>query len=343
MDPMAQQRLGRTDVTVPACGFGCAPLGNLFEHYQDTEADATITAAYEAGIRYFDTSPWYGRGLSELRLGASLRQQPRADFLVSTKVGRVLTSPADFDAFARKERAWEHGLPFEHHHDYSYDGVMRSYEDSLQRLGLNRVDLLIVHDLDEVNLGSERSVDAHLSQLVTGGHRALTDLKASGRIGAIGVGVNRVGTIPRFLDALEVDFFLVATPYTLAEQPALDHEFPLCAEHGASIIIGAVFASGILATGAVPGARYNYAEPTLEQAERIRRIEGVCASYEVPLPAAALQFPLHHPIVASIIPGAVHPSHVTTNLQHLRQDIPTGLWADLKDQGLLREDAPTPS
>lgn len=343
MDPTAHRRLGRSEVTLPVCGFGGAPLGNLFEHYSDSDADATISAAYDGGIRYFDTSPWYGRGLSELRFGTNLRRRPRGEFLISTKVGRVLSAPADIDAFARSERAWEHGLPFEHHHDYSYDGVMRSYEDSLQRLGLNRVDLLIVHDLDRGNLGSERSVEAHFSQLVTGGYRALVDLKASGRIGAIGVGVNHVGTIARFLDALEIDVFLVASPYTLVEQPVLDHELPLCAEHGASIIIGTVFASGILATGAVPGARYNYAEPTPEQAERVRRIEAVCTSYEVPLPAAALQFPLHHPLVASIIPGAVQPSHVTANLENLRRDIPTDLWDDLKHQGLLREDAPTPS
>lgn len=343
MDPTTRRPLGRTDVTVPLCGFGGAPLGNLFEHYTDDDADATISAAYEAGIRLFDTSPWYGRGLSELRFGASLRRQPRADFLVSTKVGRILSAPADVDAFARSSRAWEHGLPFEHHHDYSYDGIMRSYEDSLQRLGLNRVDLLIVHDLDEGNLGSQRSVEAHFSQLVTGGYRALADLRASGKIGAIGVGVNTVGTIPRFLDALDIDFFLVASPYTLVEQPVLDHEFPLCAEHGASVIIGAVFASGILATGPVPGARYNYAEPTAEQAERVRRIQEVCTSYDVPLPAAALQFPLHHPVVASIIPGAVEPAHIASNLDNLRREIPTAMWDELKQQGLLREDAPTPA
>jgi D-threo-aldose 1-dehydrogenase len=219
---------------------------------------------------------------------------------------------------------------------------MRSYEDSLQRLGMNRIDMLLIHDLDLANMGSEALLAAHLDQLATGGMRALRELKAHGLIGAIGAGVNRLGTIPRFLDLLDLDFFLVALPYTLAEQPVLDEEFPLCEKRGVGLIIGGVFASGILATGVVPGARYNYHEPSPAEAEHVRRIEAVCARYEVPLAAAALQFPLHHPLVASVIPGALHPSQVGRNIESMRHPIPDALWAELKEEGLLRADAPTP-
>jgi len=342
MDPFKQRQLGRTSVFLPQFGFGGAGLGNLFEEVAETAADDTLTAAWETGVRYYDTSPWYGRGLSEHRFGRALYCRPRDEFIVSTKVGRLFSAPRDIAAFAAGERPWSHGLHFAHRHDYTYEGVMRSFEDSLQRLRLNRVDLLIIHDLDALVLGSERLVDAHLTQLATGGIAALQDLKAAGRIKAIGAGVNRPGTIPRFLDMLDLDFFLVALPYTLADQPVLDAEFPLCEARGVGVIIGAVFASGILATGPVAGAYYNYREPTAEEADRIRRIEAVCLKFETPLAAAALQFTLHHPAVASIIPGAIHPSQVRKNIALFRHETPDELWAELKRQGLLRPDAPTP-
>jgi D-threo-aldose 1-dehydrogenase len=342
MDPFALRRLGRTDLRLPQLGFGGAPFGNLFTLVSDDEAEATLQAGWDAGLRYFDTSPWYGRGLSEHRIGRFLRRQARGEFWLTTKVGRVFTAPADPDAFAASQRDWPNGLHFEHRHDYSYDGVMRSYEDSLQRLGLNRVDALLIHDLDLANLGSEVLISAHLAQLATGGMRALQELKADGRIGAIGAGVNRIGTIPRFLELLDLDFFLVALPYTLAEQPVLDHEFPLCEKRGVGVVIGGVFASGILATGVVPGATYNYHPPTPAEAEHVRGIEAVCARHGVPLAAAALQFPLHHPLVASVIPGGFRPDHVTRNIASMQHEIPDVLWAELKHEGLLRVDAPTP-
>ncbi len=342
MDPFKTRQLGRTSVHLPQFGFGGAGLGSLFDDIEETTADDTMAAAWDQGIRYYDTSPWYGRGLSEHRLGRALFRRPRDEFILSTKVGRLFSAPHDIAAFAASERAWRHGLPFEHRHDYTYEGVMRSFEDSLQRLRLNRIDLLIIHDLDLLVLGSERLVDAHLAQLATGGILALQDLKASGRIKAIGAGVNRIGTIPQFLDVLDLDFFLVATPYTLAEQPVLDLELPLCEARGVGVIIGSVLASGILATGAVPGAKLNYRDPTDEEADRIQRIEAVCRKYDTPLAAAALQFTLHHPAVASIIPGAIHPSQVQRNIALFRHETPVEMWAELKDQGLLRADAPTP-
>lgn len=336
------RRLGGSDVTVPVLGLGGAPLGNHFQDIADDQAERTLAAAWTDGVRFYDTSPWYGRGLSEHRLGRFLYRQPAADVLLSTKVGRLLRPPADRASFLTSDRAWVTGLPFQHHHDYSYDGVMRSYEDSLQRLGMDRVDILVVHDLDVSTLGSQALVDAHLTQFATGGFRALQDLKAAGRIRAIGAGVNHAGTIPRFLDLADLDFFLLALTYTLADQSALDVDLPLCERSGAGVVIGGVFASGILVTGPAPGVRYNYRDPTPEQADRVRRIQAVCANHGVPLATAALHFPLHHPQVASVLPGAVHPDQVRANVASLRAEVPAALWHQLKHEGLVREDAPTP-
>ena len=251
MDPFALKRLGRTQLQLPALGMGGASLGNIFGGIDDQQADATMEAAWDAGIRFYDTSPWYGRGLSELRVGRGLYRRPREQVILSTKVGRVFRSPADPAAFAATPRSWEHGLHFEHQHDYSYEGVMRSYEDSLLRLGMNRIDMLVIHDLDIGNLGSEERVGAHLQQLATGGIRALEDLKKAGLIKAYGAGVNTLGTIPRFLDVVDLDFFLVALPYTLAEQPVLDREFPLLEQCGIGVVIGGLLGGllGILAAG----------------------------------------------------------------------------------------------
>jgi len=342
MDPFQLRKLGNSRIQLPQLGFGGAPIGNLFGAVSDAECEATLNAAWAAGVRFYDTSPFYGRTLSEHRIGQVLRRQKRDEVILSTKVGRLFWPPADPEEFARRERNWPHGLHFDYRHDYTYAGVMRSYEDSLQRLGMNRIDLLIIHDLDFISLGFEPLVTAHLANLATGGINALNDLKGRGLIGAIGAGVNRLGTIPRFLDLVDLDFFLVASPYTLAEQPALDAEFPLCERRGVGIVIGQVFASGILATGPVPGARYNYREPTAEEAERVGRIEAVCTQHGVPLAAAALQFPLHHPLVASVIPGAFQPDQVTRNIRHLQHEIPQTLWAELKHQKLIHADAPTP-
>ena len=343
MDPFSVKPLGRTSISLPRLGFGGAGIGNLLNIVvSEAEAQATVEAAWTAGFRYYDTSPWYGRGLSEKRIGSVLHARDRRALILSTKVGRVLRAPADPQAFNNSQRDWARGLQFEHHFDYSYDGVMRSYEDSLQRLGMNRVDLLIIHDLDRANFGSDARVQAHLAQLTTGGMRALIELKSAGVIKAIGAGVNRIGTIPQFLEHLDLDFFLVASPYTLAEQPALDVEFPLCAERGVGIIVGTPLASGILATGPVSGATYNYRQPSDEERSRVGSMEQVCLSFGVPLAAAALQFPLHHPLVASVIPGAVAPQHATRNVETMCTEIPDALWAALKDEGLLRPDAPTP-
>jgi len=195
---------------LPRLGFGAAPLGNLYDVISEAQAEATLAAAWTGGIRYFDTSPWYGRGLSERRLGSFLHHQPPTERIVTTKVGRLFFAPDDPAAFADSERSWAKGLHFDHRYDFSYDAIMRSYEDSLQRLGLNRVDALIIHDLDLAHLGSERQVTKYLDELSAGGFRALEELKSAGLIAAIGAGINHLGTIPAFLDRFHLDFFLVA-------------------------------------------------------------------------------------------------------------------------------------
>ena len=306
----------------------------------DAEAEATLLAAWNAGVRYYDTAPWYGRGQSEHRIGRHLYHRPRSEAIVSTKVGRVLRAPANPATFDRG--MWAGGLSFDIRWDYSYDGIMRAYEDSLQRLGMNTIDILIIHDLDFWHHRTEPLVSAYFAQLATSGYRALSDLKAHGLIGAIGAGINELGMIPRFLDLFDLDFFMLALRYTLGEQETLDKELPLCVARGVGIVIAGVFSSGLYATGPIERAKYNYADATPDQIDRARKIETICKRHGVPLAAAALQFPLHHPAVTSVIPGGFRPEHVIANVDHFRREIPPALWAELKHGGLLRKDAPTP-
>ncbi|OLC52829.1 MAG: pyridoxal 4-dehydrogenase [Chloroflexi bacterium 13_1_40CM_4_68_4] len=341
MNPAEPRSLGRTGVRLTQMGFGGASIGELFVRVPEEDALSCLRAAWDAGIRYFDTAPWYGRGLSELRTGAGLRDRPRAEYVLSTKVGRWLRAPADPARFSTAP--WTGGVTFEVVFDYSYEGIMRAYEQSQLRLGLTRYDLAIIHDLDLLYHAPEQKLATYFEQLATSGFRALAELKTAGLIRGIGAGINALGLIPRFLELFDMDFFLVAMPYTLLHQEVLEVEFPRCVERGVGFVIGAVFSSGILATGAAPGAHYNYAPAPPDILERVRRIEAVCARHGVPLAAAALQFPLGHPSVASVIPGASRPDQVRRNVAGFRQPIPQALWAELKAEGLLRQDAPVPT
>ena len=340
MDPVARRSLGRTGVELTQLGLGGAGLGDLFDIVDDADAAATLKAAWDAGIRYYDTSPWYGRGQSEHRFGRALYRRPRADYVLSTKVGRLFRAVHDAEHF--EHGFWRGGLTFQHRFDYSYDGVMRSFEDSLQRLGLPRIDLLLIHDLDHGHHGSDASVTAYLTELHNGGWRALAKLKDAGLIRGIGAGINERDMIPRLLNLFDLDFLLVAMPYTLLDTEVLNSEFALCVARGVGLVIGAPFASGILATGAVHGAHYRYVEATPEVMAKVKQIEAVCERHATPLSAAALQFPLGLPSVASVIPGALLPEHVTRNVAAFRHAIPAALWAELKYEGVLREDAPVP-
>jgi D-threo-aldose 1-dehydrogenase len=338
-DPGATRRLGRTDVQLTQLGFGSGGLGELFVRIPEAQARATVEAAWEAGVRYFDTAPYYGYGLAEHRVGGVLRELPRDEFVVSTKIGRLLRAPGRGRPWTRD--AWAGGLPFGHVFDYGYDAVVRSFEDSLQRLGLDRVDLLLIHDLDAGTHGVDR-VAPHLAELEGGGWRALSALRDEGVVRGIGAGINEAAMIGPLLERFELDLLIVAMPYTLLDTDVLDHELPLCVERGVGIVIGAPYASGILAVGAVPGARYGYEDASPEILARVARIEELCRRHGISLRAASLQFPLAHPAVASVIPGAIAPNEPTENAAALRERVPPAFWEELKASGLLRADAPTP-
>ncbi len=339
MDPGERRRIGGSNVQVTCFGFGGAPLGERFVRVSNAAADAIIEEAYASGINYFDTAPQYGQGKSEARLGRVLQTKPRESYVLSTKVGHLYEPPADPATFAAQLKG--NGLHFAAHSDYTRSGVMRSYEHSLLRLGLNRVDMLVIHDLDTSHHGSRDKVDRHFRELLEGGGwNALRELRRRGEIRAIGCGINQLGEIPEILNNCDVDFFLVAMPYTLLDQSALDRELPLCQERGVSIVIGAVFASGILATGATGDASYGYGPAPSAIKVKVRAIERVCAEHGIPLQAAALQFPMLHPAVAAIIPGAHDPAIIHRNLENFQRPIPPKLWRDLKAEGLIRPDAP---
>jgi D-threo-aldose 1-dehydrogenase len=338
MDPFLRRHVGKTRLKLPQLGMGGASLGDMRQSIPEAQATATLEAAHAAGVGYFDTSPWYGNGKSELRFGHVLRTKPRGSFVLSTKVGRVHSRPADPDNY--KHPAWVGGLPFEPRFDYTRDGVLKSYEMSLARLGLNRVEALLIHDLDPRFHRSEEGVASRMRELDPGGgYRALVDLKAQGEIEAVGAGINLVGMIPRFLERFPLDFFLVAMPYTLLDQQGLD-ELHLCAENGISVVIGAPYASGILARGAGPGATYRYAPAEPDVVAKVERVAAVCRRHDVPLAAAALQFSLGHPAVVSVIPGPITPEEMRQNLAWLNRKIPGTLWTDLKKEGLIVSDAP---
>jgi D-threo-aldose 1-dehydrogenase len=340
MEPIERRTLGRTNVEVTKLGLGGAGIGDLTETLDEEMAQSILHAAWDGGIRYYDTSPFYGHGKSEHRVGHFLRQKPRDEFVVSTKVGRIFQAAPD--PARRKPSSFVGALPFNFYVDYSYDGIMRSFEDSLQRLGLPSIDLLLIHDLDFWFFKTEPLVTAYLTQLATSGWRALEALRHSGVIKGVGAGINELGMMPRFLDLVDLDFFLVALSYNLLDQSVLDEELPRCAEAGVGIIGGAIFASGILAAGPVEGVTYKYDPATPEILEKTRRIQAICERHDTPLAAAAMQFPLAHPLFAAIIPGAIRPAHVESNLKYLRHPIPAQLWAELKAEGLLPSHALTP-
>ena len=341
--PLPKRALGRrTGVMISELGLGTAPLGETFDVIEEDEARALLAAAWDGGVRYLDTSPWYGKGQAEHRLGRALYRRPRDEYVISSKIGRVLRRPSKPGPFQR-DSDWIGGLEFAHDMDYSYDGVMRSFEDSLQRLGVNRIDVLLIHDLDTWHFKSEAKVAPYWNQLATSGWRALERLRDEGVIKGIGAGFNTMGTIPKYLDFFDMDFFLIAMRYTLLEQDVLDAEFPACEKRGVGIVIGGTYNSGILATGAVPHARYNYAPAGPEVLARVAKMEAACKRHRVPLAAAALQFPLGHPIVASVIPGAIARREVEQNIASFEHPIPADLWAELKHERLIRADAPTPA
>jgi D-threo-aldose 1-dehydrogenase len=333
-----QRRFGRTDLIVTDMGFGAAPIGNFLKVIPEDVSDAMVQCAWAAGIRYFDTAPLYGHGLSELRLGHSLRWRPRDEFVVSSKVGRLLhAAPRASIDFA----PWVDAGAFTLRFDYSYDGTMRSLEDTLQRMAIEWIDIAFIHDCDVFTHGPEQQ-KIYFKQAMEGSYKALLKLREEGVVKAIGVGVNEWQVCHEALKQGDFDGFLLAGRYTLLEQDSLDEFLPLCEKRKAAVVIGGGLNSGILATGAVPGAKYNYAPAPQPILERVRKIEAICAQHKVPLPAAALQFLLAHPAIASHVPGTRTVQQMEQNIAWVSHQIPAAFWQDLKLSGLLRQDAPTP-
>ncbi|MGF7148022.1 D-threo-aldose 1-dehydrogenase [Sphingomonas zeicaulis] len=325
-------------------GFGAGGIGNLYRAVSDADAEAVVTAAWDAGIRYFDTAPHYGFGHSEKRLGAALAKlDPQQSAMISTKIGRRLDPVAPGTDLSEPRQAFVSPEPYESVFDYSYDAVMRSYESSLKRLQRSRIDILYAHDI-----GSFAHGDQHASLFRTfldGGYRAMRELRDGGAVSAIGLGVNEVAVCEEMLEHGDLDIILLAGRYSLLDQSPLASLFPLCEARGVRLVIGGAYNSGILATGVRSGrvANFDYGPPPAEIVEHVGRIEDLCARFGVSLRAAALQFPLAHPVVDSVIPGMARPSQVADALAMLEEAIPQTFWAALIAEGLLPAEAPVPA
>ncbi|PZA06076.1 MULTISPECIES: aldo/keto reductase [unclassified Meiothermus] len=316
-------------------GLGVGTLGSLFQPVSDEAAQAVLEAAWEGGIRYYDAAPWYGFGLAEERLGHFLAG--RIGYVVSTKVGRLLRAgapphPSQFDA--RGEPVFKTPSRLNVVYDYTYDGFMRSLEESLGRLGLDRVDILLIHDPDVAGLS--------VREVMEGGYKALFELREQGVVRAIGAGMNQWEMLLEFAREGDFDLFLLAGRYTLLEQESLREFLPLCVKKGIGVVIGGVYNSGLLANPR-PGAHYNYAEVPTHVLQRALRIQAVCHRHGVPLKAAAIQFPLGHPAVVSVLTAGRTPEQLEENLSMFQIPIPQDLWAELKAEGLLAEAAPVPT
>ena len=334
-----QSKVGQTNLFLDDLGFGCASVGNLYKMISDSNASAILDAAIESGFSYFDTAPHYGQGLSERRVGNALRGLQGQGFVLSSKVGRKLI-PAGY----RSERHGFHSsMPFDIEYDYSYDGVMRSFEDSMQRLGLDRIDILYMHDIGELTHGEANK--KHFPIAMQGGYKALDELRSQGLISAIGLGVNEYQVCEQAMEYGQWDCFLLAGRYTLLEQKSLDSFLPKCLSHGASIVIGGPYNSGILATGIKhqKNVTYDYGPAPKEVIDKVRAIEELCELYNVPLAAAALQFPLAHPAVISVIPGIGSLARVTHTKTLMQTHIPNDFWLELKERGLVNAQAPLPN
>ena len=325
LNPTERVKLGRTPLEVTRLGFGTAPLGGLFQALSDEDAHDVVEAAWSAGIRFFDTAPQYGNGLAEQRLGAVLGAKPRDEFVLATKVGRLLKAgaPKESDSFPGAP-------PLNPVFDFSYDGVMRSVEESITRLGIDRIDVLHIHDPDE-----------HFAEALSGAYPALDRLRSEGTIKAVGAGMNQAEMLVRFAREARFDCFLLAGRYTLLDQVGLKELLPLCVERGIAIIAGGVFNSGILADPK-PGTHYNYQTAPDELVQRAALIKAVCERHGVSLKAVAIQFPLGHPAVQTVLTGCRSVEELTENVEAFQASIPSVVWDDLKAEGLLAGIVPVP-
>ncbi len=326
---MRRNKLGRTGVEVTELGFGGGPLGGLFEPLDDDTAAAALAAAWDGGIRYYDTSPHYGIGHSERRVGGMLRQRPRDRFTLSTKVGRLLVPQ---DAAGRRDEGFE--VPATHRRvwDFTRDGVRRSVEDSLTRIGVDRIDVLYLHDAEQ-----------HFDAALRDGYPALAELRAEGVVGAIGAGMYHCDMLTTLVREADVDVVMLAGRYTLLEQSALDDLFPACAERGVAVLAAAIFNSGVLAAPRpAADARFDYATVSPDMLQRAHRIADVCEAHGVTLPQAAMAFPRAHSVVAGIVVGMRSADEVQRNVASFHTDVPAQVWHDLRGEGLIDERAPVP-
>jgi D-threo-aldose 1-dehydrogenase len=319
---MHRRRIGDTALEVTEISLGGAAIGGLYRAVPRESAEATIAAAWDAGIRYFDTAPFYGFGLSERRMGDVLRDKPRDSYVLSTKVGRLLR-PVPEDQVP--DHSYVEPLPFTVDYDYSYDGIMRSFEFSFARLGLNRIDILFVHDIGVYTHGEEAN-RKHFGDLMDSGLKALEELKSQGAISAYGLGVNEVQVCLDVMSRASIDCILLAGRYTLLDRDAVRELLPLCAKTKTSLVIGGVFNSGILATGPVPGAHFDYGPASPDVLDRVGRMEGIAKQHGIPLAAAAMQFPLNDPNVATVLIGTAKPASLTRNLDSLAVQVPQDAW-----------------
>jgi D-threo-aldose 1-dehydrogenase len=339
-EPTERVPLGRSGLSVTRLGFGAASIGGVFDEVGEADGLATIERAWELGVRYFDVAPLYGYGTGERRIGLSLVGRDRDDFVVSTKVGKLVRrvnevdpgADVDRDAFGdRRDADPTQDSGFRVVFDYSRDGILRSIDESLVRLGLDRLDILYLHDPDD-----------HWEAAIGQAYPTLHRLREEGVVGAIGAGMNQSAMLTRFAREGDFDVFLVAGRYTLLDQDALAELLPTCLERNVAVVVGGVMNSGILAAPAQTG-RFNYKPPPAEIVERARRLAAVCEHHDVPLKAAAIQFPLAHPAVASVVAGVGRVDHLEEYPVFMREAIPAALWAELRNEGLLAADAPVPS
>ncbi|GLS17068.1 L-fucose dehydrogenase [Labrys miyagiensis] len=331
---MKTRKVGRTSVEVTEFSFGCTGIGNLYKPVSRDEAAATLQVAWDAGIRYFDTAPRYGHGLAELRLGDFLYGKARDSYVVSTKVGRVLRPVPEH---AVPDYGFADPLPFAADYDYSYDGIMRAFDQCLTRLGLNRIDIVYIHDIGVLTHGQAEN-DRHVRALLDSGFKALGELKSRGAIKAVGVGVNEVRICLDLMDHFPLDCILLAGRYSLLDRSAEPELLARCLKEGTSLVIGGVFNSGILATGPIPGATFDYGPASEDVRERVRGLETVASTYKVPLAAAAMQFPLGSPAVASVLIGTGNPRSLTRNLSQLDFKVDPAAWAEFNRYTLMAPD-----
>ncbi|HEY3600150.1 MAG TPA: aldo/keto reductase [Paraburkholderia sp.] len=333
-----RRAIGRRALRVGGLGLGTAPLGGLYRDLSDEEAQDTVDAAWNCGVRYFDTAPHYGHTKAEHRLGDALRRYAREDYVLSTKAGRhYVPRKSRYDG----SEGWQNPLPFEAIYDYTHDGILRSFEDSQQRLGIIDIDILLIHDIGQVTHGDQNA--RYWKQLTDeGGFRALDELRSAGVVKAVGLGVNEGHAILEMMAEFDIDCALLSGRYTLLEQTTLDDLLPDCEKRNVSILIGGAFNSGILARGVEGDLKYNYGAAPPEVIERVARLEAVCRLHGVPLAAAALQFPYAHPAVATVLTGARSADEVRENVESFERPIPAALWRALRDEGLVDRRAPLP-